>query len=293
MFFVYLLTLPMLFIVPTHYIYGFLTLATCIFSMVSLHVKDFEYARMDVAHGITCLVIGIFISHHMLESRMTLYTLNEQLGSHNLQLDRQLQEKEQQLLQNRIAILLSQIQPHFLYNTLTTICGLCDENPKEAKKVTSNFADYLRHNLETLNRNTTVPFSDELQHTEIYLSIEKKRFEEKLNVIYRIDTRKFFVPALTMQPLVENAVKHGILKRKKGGVVIISTRENADDYEITIADDGVGFNPDKLQLDEKSHIGIENVRDRLWSICGSTLTIESEVGRGTTATIRIPKGESK
>ncbi|MEG7531606.1 MAG: histidine kinase, partial [Hungatella sp.] len=132
-------------------------------------------------------------------------------------------ERESQLAQSRIAILLSQIQPHFLYNTLTAICGLCDENPKEAKRVTAEFADYLRHNLEALKQSTPISFEDELCHTEVYLSIERKRFEEKLGVVYDIKTKDFCIPSLTIQPLVENAVKHGVLKRKKGGTITIAT----------------------------------------------------------------------
>lgn len=293
LFIVYVLGLPMLLVIPTHHMYVFLTIVTFIFSVMSFWVKNLEYAQLDIIHGITCLVIGIFISHHILESRMKLYELNEQLGTRNIQLDRQLQEKEKQLLQSRIAILLSQIQPHFLYNALTTICGLCDENPKEAKKITAEFADYLRHNLDTLNKNTSVPFLDELQHTKIYLSIEKKRFEEKLNVVYHIDAMGFFIPSLTVQPLVENAVKHGILKRKKGGTITISAKENADDYQITIEDDGIGFDPYQSMPESETHIGITNVRDRLWSICQGTLTIESEIDRGTRAIIKIPKGDTK
>lgn len=204
-----------------------------------------------------------------------------------------LQEQETQLAQSRISILLSQIQPHFLYNTLTVICGLCDENPMEAKKVTAEFADYLRHNLDTLNKRTPVPFLDELQHTELYLSIEKKRFEEKLRVVYDIETKDFYIPALTMQPLVENAVKHGVRKVKKGGTVTIRTAENTDSYEVSIIDDGVGYDTSKPLDEPDMHIGIENVQGRLWSMCRGTLTIESEVGRGTAATIRIPKGDIK
>lgn len=292
MFMVYALVLPMLFIIPTHYMYGFLTTVTCIFSMISLQVKDIGYAQMDISHGITCLVIGVFISHHILESRMTLYELNKQLDTRNLQLDKQLQEKEQQLLQSRISILISQIQPHFLYNTLTVICGLCDENPKEAKKVTSEFADYLRHNLDTLNQSTPIPFLDELQHTQLYLSIEKRRFEEKLCIVYDIKIKDFPIPSLTLQPLVENAVKHGITKKKNGGTVTIATKEREDCYEITIMDDGVGFDPAQPLSEPELHIGIKNVHDRLWSMCGGTLTIDSEAGRGTTAMIEIPKGDT-
>ncbi|MEG1578670.1 MAG: histidine kinase [Oscillospiraceae bacterium] len=198
-------------------------------------------------------------------------------------------EQESQLTQSRMAILLSQIQPHFLYNTLTAICGLCDENPKEAKKVTAEFADYLRHNLDSLTQSQPVPFADELEHTKVYLGIEQKRFEERLRVVYDIERADFCVPSLTIQPLVENAVKHGIIKRKNGGTVTISTREREDCYEIIIADDGVGFDPSMPQADPDTHIGIQNVRDRLWSMCKGTLDIKSEVGKGTAATIKIPK----
>lgn len=202
-------------------------------------------------------------------------------------------ERETQLTQSRIALLLSQIQPHFLYNTLTAICGLCDENPKEAKRVTSEFADYLRHNLEALKQSAPIPFEDELRHTEVYLSIEQKRFEEKLHVVYQIETKDFCIPSLTVQPLVENAVKHGVLKRKEGGTITITATETADCYEITITDNGIGFDCSKPLSAPDIHIGIENVRDRLRSMCGGTLSVESEIGRGTTATIKMPKGYAK
>ncbi|MEG2687211.1 MAG: histidine kinase [Christensenellaceae bacterium] len=289
LFIVYVLALPMLFIVPTHYMYAFLITATGVFSIIALQIKGLEYAEMDIAHGVTCLAIGIFISRHILQSRMALYAVNEQLDARNMKLDKQLQLQQQQLLQSRISILLSQIQPHFLYNTLTVICGLCDENPKEAKKVTAEFADYLRHNLDTLNQCASVPFADELRHIKVYLYIEKKRFESKLQVVYDIKTDEFRIPSLTVQPLVENAVKHGVLRRKNGGVITISTQNLDGWYEITIADDGVGFDVNQPQAEPNTHIGIQNVRDRLWSLCKGTLTINSEVGTGTKAVIKIPK----
>ncbi|MEG0932601.1 MAG: histidine kinase [Lachnospiraceae bacterium] len=288
---VYILVLPMLFVIPTHYMYGFLSLATAVFSIIALTVKDLTSAQMDIVHSVTCIVIGIFLSHHILESRMVLYAQSEQLDARNAELDKELQEKEIQLLQSRISIMLSQIQPHFLYNTLTAICGLCDENPKEAKKVTAEFADYLRHNLESLTQSTPVPFEDELRHTKVYLGIEKKRFEQRLNIVYDIANIDFRIPALTIQPIVENAVKHGVTRKKSGGTVTLSTREREDCYEIIIADDGVGFDVNEPLTDPDTHVGIENVRCRLWSICRGTLDIKSIVGEGTTAIIRIPRGK--
>ncbi len=289
LFIVYVLALPMLFIVPTHYMYGYLTVVTCIFSAMALNIKMLNYAEMDIAHAVTCLVIGMFLSHHILESRISLYQANERLDTHNLKLDRQLQEQAQQMLQSRIAILLSQIQPHFLYNTLSVICGLCDENPKEAQKVTAEFADYLRHNLDTLSQRTLVSFENELKHTRVYLNIEKKRFENNLHVAYDIEVEDFRIPSLTVQPLVENAVKHGVLKRKNGGVVSIVTRELENFYQIIVVDDGVGFDSADFLEEPGMHTGIKNVRSRLRAMCKGTLEIESEVGKGTKAVILIPK----
>lgn len=207
----------------------------------------------------------------------------------HLEQDKQLRKQEELLIQSRISIMLTQIQPHFLYNALTAICGLCDENPKEAKKVTAEFADYLRHNLDSLSQNIPVYFEEELRHTMIYLEIEKRRFEERLNIVYEVSVTQFRLPTLTIQPIVENAVKHGITKKKEGGTITISTEEKEDCYIVVISDDGVGYDVDAKQQDHQTHIGIENVRHRLYSICQGTLDIVSEVGVGTTSTIKIPK----
>ncbi|MEG0382742.1 MAG: histidine kinase [Christensenella sp.] len=212
--------------------------------------------------------------------------------THKAQAQR-LSEEEARLAQSRIAILLSQIQPHFLYNTLNSICGLCDENPKEAKKITAEFADYLRHNLDSLSQRAPIPFSEELRHIKIYFDIEKKRFEDKLNIVYDIKTYDFLLPSLSVQPLVENAVKHGIKKRKAGGVITLSAREKDTCFEISIEDNGVGFDINAQNTNEKSHLGIQNVKDRLRAMCNGRLTIKSEVGVGTTVLISIPKGEPK
>lgn len=208
----------------------------------------------------------------------------------HLEQDKQLREQERQFTQSRVSIMLSQIQPHFLYNTLTAICGLCDENPKEAQKVTAEFANYLRHNLDSLTQSTPVPFENELRHTKVYLRIEQRRFGHRLNIVYDIAVSNFRVPALTIQPIVENAVKHGVTKIKTGGTVTIITKEREDCYEIIVDDDGFGFDIDNVQTDSDTHIGIKNVRYRLWSICHGTLTITSKPGVGTVSTIRIPKG---
>lgn len=204
---------------------------------------------------------------------------------------RKTEKLEAELADSRISIMLSQIQPHFLYNALNSIYYLCDKDPTAAKQAISDFADYLRGNMDSLSRTGPVPFYMELKHLQTYLTIEKMRFEDTLNIEWDIQTKEFMIPPLTVQPLVENAVKHGVCRSEDGGTVWITTRECADHFEVEIKDNGVGFDVGELKSDGKSHIGIENVRNRLWKMCGATLEITSEKGKGTTALIRLPKKE--
>lgn len=200
-----------------------------------------------------------------------------------------LKEQEAELANSRISIMLSQIQPHFLYNSLNTIHYLCEKDPKAAKTAICDFSDYLRGNLDSIKRTAPVPFDMELKHIKIYLSLEKMRFEEELDVIYDIETTEFSLPSLTVQPLIENAVKHGVGSLPLGGTVKFSTREYKDHFEISVQDNGVGFDVNEQKNDGKTHIGIENVRNRLWKMSNATLDITSVKGQGTTAVIKIPK----
>ena len=204
-------------------------------------------------------------------------------------METKLAKQSAELSDSRINIMLSQIQPHFLFNALTSISVLCEKNPMKAQTALNDFADYLRGNLDSLRRTAPVPFSKELKHIKIYLSLEQMRFESELNVVYDIEADSFLLPALTVQPLVENAVKYGVGKKPGGGTVTISTREEATCFSITVADDGVGYDPQETQYDGRTHIGIDNVRARLAAMVGGTLTIQSEKGRGTSATIQLPK----
>lgn len=207
----------------------------------------------------------------------------------NYKAAREAETLKAELAENRISIMLSQIQPHFLYNSLNTIYGLCEKDPTAAKKAVNDFADYLRGNMDSLSRNCPVPFENELNHLKAYLSLEQTRFKKKLNIEWDIQTDSFMIPSLTVQPLVENAVKHGICMKENGGTVKISSRELEDCFEVEVSDNGVGFDVNKPKNDGKSHIGIENVRSRLRKMCGTELEITSETGNGTSAVIRLPK----
>jgi len=198
--------------------------------------------------------------------------------------------KKQKLIEaQRNALMLSQINPHFIYNTLSTIASMCDVSPCQAKYLTIDFARYLRQNLSTLTNEKNIPFEQELNHVECYLKIEKARFRERLNVIYSIQCKEFEIPPLSLQPLVENAVKHGITKKADGGTLKISTYDNDTHYIIEVIDDGVGFDSEATEM----HVGLENVKSRVMSMCKGEVNVKSTVGIGTRVTIEIPKKKGK
>lgn len=204
---------------------------------------------------------------------------------------RQAQQLAQELEDNRTALMLSQLQPHFLYNILNVIYYLCGSRPQQAQEAVSTFSDYLRHNLESLSQQELIPFSRELDHIRTYLSLEQLRFGDELQVILDIHDDSFLLPVLSVQPLVENAVKHGIAKKRGGGVVKLASCVTPTGYRITVTDDGVGFHPDRYMDDGKRHIGLNNVRRLLRSRVNATLTVESAPGKGTCITVDIPRKE--
>ena len=191
--------------------------------------------------------------------------------------------------EQRIKIMMSQIQPHFLYNTLSTIQALCLTDPDKAARVTEQFGTYLRRNLDSLNDTDLILLNKELEHTKVYAEIEMLRFP-KITVEYDIQAEDFALPALTIQPLVENAIRHGVRSREHG-LVSVATSEDSNSYKIIISDNGIGFDADNVDSTDGNHIGIANVRERINTMCNGTLDIDSRIDEGTTITITIPKEE--
>lgn len=199
---------------------------------------------------------------------------------------------ERSVNEMQIRLVLSQIQPHFLYNALNAIYYLCEKDAKKAQVAINDFSDYLRGNMDALGGEMMIPVSKELQHIRSYLSLEKMRFDDELRIEFDVADVRFKVPSLSLQPIVENAVKHGLGKKINGGTLKIYTYNREEHHEIIILDDGVGFDPESKSEDvQRSHIGVENVRKRLATLCGGTLELESTPGKGTCAIVRIPKNE--
>lgn len=202
-----------------------------------------------------------------------------------------IKEDEEKLKEANIRIMVSQIQPHFVYNTLSSISTLIPINQRQAQKALDDFAEYLRVNFATLTSTKLVSFADELKHIQTYVNLEKLRFGDRLNVIYDIEATNFSVPPLSVQPLVENAIKHGILKKEEGGNLLLKTSEIDDAFVIEVKDDGVGFDMDKVDFTNNKHIGLNNVKHRITTMCNGDISFVSKTNQGTTVTVKIYKSK--
>lgn len=218
-------------------------------------------------------------------------TINQETELEIVRQKIELEEKERALQDVRRHVMISQIQPHFIYNVLNIICILCRRNPKEAARTTRLFARYLRMNVDSLKKDRPVPFDEEFAHAETYLKLEKIRFRDELEISYDIGPRNFCIPTLSLQPMVENAVKHGLCMKEDGvGHLVISTKEDSTNWYIIVSDDGVGYDTKQSKKDDgRSHIGVENTKMRIEMMCHGSMDTFSIPGKGTNVVMTIPK----
>lgn len=199
----------------------------------------------------------------------------------------QYMRQQREIAHQRASIMVLEMRPHFIYNALMSIYYLCAKNPHKAQQVTLDFTAYLRKNFTALASEDTIPFADELEHTRAYLAIEQVQFEDSLLVEYDTPHKEFRVPPLSLQPIVENAVKHGMDPEYAPLRIIIRTRETDSGNEIIVEDNGPGFNPTGLDGNEP-HIALANIRQRLSVMCGGKLTIQPRESGGTVVKVTIP-----
>lgn len=236
--------------------------------------------------------IVLFIAALVVVLRIIPRGINASAKARELELQKSRLEAEKnsieaELKESRISIMLSQIKPHFIYNTLGTIERMCLRDPQKAFDLVRNFSLYLRGNFSELNSITPIRFAEELEHVEYYVNIEKVRFPD-MNIEYDVQSTDFLLPALSVQPLVENAIKHGLMRLEEGGRVLVRSYETETHFCVEVTDDGVGFDT-SLPIDEKKHVGLRNIRERLKAMVSGELLIESEINVGTKAVIMIPK----
>ncbi len=200
-----------------------------------------------------------------------------------------LAEEKEKNKDAQIKIMMSQIQPHFIYNSLSSISTLITIDPEKAQNALDEFTEYLRRNLSSLTETRLIPFDDELRHIETFIALEKIRFNERIKVVYNIEATNFFVPPLSIQPIVENAIKHGILKKVEGGTLVFKTYEKEDAFVVEIIDDGVGFDMSNVDFKNNVHFGINNIKHRINNMCNGDIVINSEVDKGTRVVVTFFK----
>ena len=193
--------------------------------------------------------------------------------------------QQREIAQQRASIMVLQMRPHFIYNTMMSIYYLCEQDPGKAQRVTMDFTTYLRKNFTAIASEDTIPFAQELEHARAYLAVEQAQFEDGIFVDDDTPHTRFRVPPLTLQPIVENAVKHGMDPDSEPLRILIKTRETDAGSVIIVEDNGPGFGPAD---NDEPHIAIANIRQRLEMMCDAELTIAPREGGGTVVKVTIP-----
>lgn len=256
-----------------------------------------KYAA-DIRHKITllsCLVIPVIVAFLSYPLHIPSFTAISILAVYLLlyggvYVDRgmRIAKYEAEIMEQKVAMMVSRIEPEFLEESLESI-RVMSGNPPETVEAIGEFKKYLNENVSTISQKAPIPFDTELAHVESYVKLEKLRFKDKLTVVFDIGDRDFMLPAMTLQMIVENAIKHGITQKESGGTVTVSTMDTGEAHVITVTDDGVGFDVNAPRPENSSHIGLTNLSSRLSSMMGGKFEITSEIGVGTTAKVIIPK----
>jgi len=209
----------------------------------------------------------------------------------------ELEDARSRLDRAEVRALRAQISPHFVYNALTTIASFIRTDPVRARELLLEFADFTRYSFRTAGEYTTL--QDELNNIHRYIRLEKARFGKRLNLNLNIDPEVMMVvlPFLALQPLVENAVRHGLSSKPDGGTISITAENAGAECVIVVDDDGIGMDPARLHEDladahqSGAHVGLGNVDDRMRSTFGDDfgLVVDTAVGAGMKITLRVPK----
>ena len=210
-----------------------------------------------------------------------------------LEKDKELARMEFEVEEQKSINILSQVQPHFLYNVLNSIYYLADKDSELTKDAIDKFSRYLRASLNIKQNTGLITLKEEMDYVNLYVNLELIRFEGQFEVQMDIKDYDLKIPRLSIQPLVENAIKHGLSMKETGGILYIKEYSDEDHYYIIIENNGEGFDTSKPYSSDRSHIGVESVRYRLNHFENGTLEIKSDIETGTKCTIIIPRGGGK
>ena len=198
-------------------------------------------------------------------------------------------EQKDEVARQRARIAVLQMRPHFIHNTLMSIYYLCAQDPEKAQRVIKDFSRHLQSNFTAVAQEGTIPFAKELEHTRAYLAVEQARYEGQLFVEFDTPNTFFRVPALTIQPIVENAIQHGLDPDLGPLYVSVVTEDAPDGVRIIVEDTGLGYAP----TDDAPQFALDNIRERLKTMCSGTLSIEPREAGGTKVTVFVPLQNSE
>ena len=252
---------------------------------LSFIISFFPLAAALILHTFTDVYPLISIGWVISAISMLGLILSDQVEQ-SLRQQREAAEQQRELTHQRASVMVLQMRPHFIFNTMMSIYSLCNQDPQKARQVTMDFTNYLRKNFNAVASESTIPFSAELEHTRAYLAVEQAQFEDLLLVDYDTPHISFRLPPLTLQPIAENAVKHGMNPNAGPLHVSIRTRSTDSGTVITIEDNGPGFDPADAV---KPQTTLGNIRQRLEMMCGGKMEITSEEGSGTVVKVTIPQ----
>lgn len=249
--------------------------------IVAVVIQTFYYGISLINIAISISMLIMFIEAIMEQGRK----MTEQERK-LMQQDLELAKQNTELTERRIASMKSQIRTHFIFNVLGSISTYCKIDPAKADEALTRFARYLRRNMRYMEENGLIPFQEEMKQLQDYVALEQMRFQDLVEYGEDLEVTDFLIPPLTVQPLVENAIKHGLAEHGRKGMVCVFTRKETDAVVIEVMDNGAGFSMNELEKSDS--LGIQNVRYRLEHMAGGTLKYESTLGEGTKAIIRIP-----
>ena len=259
---------------------------------LAVHLFVDVFPLIDISYVLSALAMYSLILSNQIEQdrrqQQEIVTQQQENARQQAEIAQQqweIAQQQRRIAHERASVMVLQMRPHFIYNTLMSIHSLCSLNPQKAQQITMDFTNYLRMNFNAVASDSTIPFSTELEHTRAYLAVEQAQYNDMLVVEYDTPYIYFRLPPLTLQPVVENAVKHGIDLDANPLHISIRTRDTDSGAEIIVEDTGPGFDPSD---ESKPHTALTNIRQRLEMMCGGRMTIQPRDGGGTVVTVTIP-----
>ena len=269
---------------------AFLVQYAIILAMLLVSSKDIKASLgfiIGICFPIAAALLGMYDSRiNVMGAGLILMHLIVFFG-YQADMERELMSKRAELSENKLSLLMDQIHPHFIYNSLQQIALLCDEEPESVKPAILNFSGYLRKNLESLTNVEMIPFSREMEHVDMFIALSEILPSRSFVVKRNFEVEDFYIPALTVQPLVENAIKYGIGMSEEGNEILIETKEEGGFINIRVVDNGHGKKTELSTQKKHKSVGTKNVITRLDMRCDGTLAI-NKLEKGTEAIVKIP-----